>query len=205
MHGLEVKKATTETELQDAIRLEGGVFQQCGFVDTQEYEVYIPQSHFFGGFDGKGCGGMVRLITGAPLLPPVLSLGLVIEETPEKWRSLASTLKLDEFATIAVEESRRGLDLFLDLVRVSYRDAKERGVTHFGIIMEKERVEALNSFYKFRYRQVGPEQHYQGEVHLVAPFILDFKDQEDYLLKEDPDYLDWFINEPINSGKARPQ
>lgn len=196
-HDLVVKQATNQQEVASACEIETGIFQQCGFVSLKDYQVYLDQSHFFGGFERAGqCRGVVRIIEGSPLLPPVIR-DMKVTESGDGYRALAATGRFEEFATIAIEEDARGLDLFLDLVRIAYRDARRRGVTHFGIIMEPQRVEMMNQFYDFCYTRVGPDQRYGGEDHVTAPFVLDFEEQERHLRDTRPAYLKWFVHDPL--------
>ncbi|MFI5240095.1 MAG: hypothetical protein ACHQUB_00045 [Candidatus Saccharimonadia bacterium] len=201
MHACAIRKLTEPGEIQLALAREAIEFRKNEFLDVAEkYAEQIPDSHFFGAFGPDGtCEGMTRIISSGLHLPPFLGEGVVIYDR-EKWAMLARGGLLDEFATVAVEESGRGLGIFVDLVRVAYRDAKLRGRKYFGIIMEPDRVEAMNAFYHYRYKIVGPPQLYEGEVNsLVAPYVLDFVDQERYLIESGRlDYLQWFVRHPIN-------
>ncbi len=205
MKDIDVRKINTAKDLALALALESETFQQCGFVSMDAYASYLPQSHFYGAFDGDNqCVGMARVIEGLPVAPPLLAHGLEIDRVPDVWVSLAGEGKLEELATLVVTPNLRKAPLVMDLIRLAYRDSKSRGGTHFGIIMEPERVEQLNRHWQLRFFPIGPPQNYMGEVHFTVPFVTEFDDWDANTLRCNPEYFKWFASGPIHDSRYRP-
>jgi hypothetical protein len=192
----EVGLITDQTNHRQALALEQRVWYQESYGDLAVYEKYLPQSRIFVAYKDGNVVGMNRLIDGAPALPPFLT------EMPIEDQTLAGNLiseaakyKVEEFGTVAIEKEFRGGRLFLDLCRLAYRDAAERGIQTWGIIMEPERVQKMNSGLGFTFKQIGPTVDYQGGM--CAAHIMDFAEVRHNMSTTKPELYDWFVNQPL--------
>lgn len=77
---------------------------------------------------------------------------------------------------------------------MAYRDAVDRGVKRWGIIMESRRVTAMNRRYGFSFRQVGEERYYQGGY--CAAHVLDLRAVAVHMAKVRPAEYQWFTGSP---------
>lgn len=193
----QIRLVANEAERLDALRIEADVFEEQGFLDTGHYDAYEAQSRIWAASDGDGCRGMIRLFHGRPLLPPALALVDQVDDR-DFLVELSAQGRLEEFS-IAVARRARSVRLFLDLVRAGYRDSRRRGVTHYFIVMEPRRVAAMNRRFAFTYQRCGPDQHYAGEAHITAPFLLSFAEQEASLMSRGEDYLRWQLFDPLDA------
>jgi hypothetical protein len=183
--------------------VERGVFRACGYADIGDYDQYDEQSHVFGAFsEDARCSGMLRLVGRGEHPLPVLRY-MELDE-PELWQRYFAEGRVDEVATVAVLPEHRDGRLFLDLVRLGYRDARSRGVGHTMIITEPERVAAMNRDFHLRFVQVGPDQHFRGEIQVTAPFAVDFDAQDRHMESSRPDYLTWFRDVPFDASMPSP-
>lgn len=136
-------------ELISAREVEKRVFLQQGY--PYYYEIYDAQSVMIGAFVGGQCVGAIRLIAQQPIEPPVLKDCSVWE--PGEFQGLAE--KFEEVGTVAVlpeyEHAGIGMALYLS----AYGSALDRGVTHWGIVLEPERVEFFNTNFHFAFVVIG--------------------------------------------------
>lgn len=195
----DVKVLSDDSDIQLALDLEQEVWYQEGFGKLDVYDKYLPQSRMFAAFDGEKCVGVNRLFAGTPKLPPF------IEAMPIDDPSLRESLiigshnqTVEEYGTAAVERDLRSGRIFLDLCRVAYRDATERGIEHWGIIMEPTRVEKMNRFLGFTFKQVGPEIDYQGGD--CAAHIMSFPEVRQHMQSTRPKLYDWFVDQPLDNS-----
>ncbi|HLG90772.1 MAG TPA: hypothetical protein VI336_01250 [Candidatus Saccharimonadales bacterium] len=188
---------TGESDMARALVLEQEVWHEEQYGDLEDYKKYLPQSRVFAAFDGDKCIAMNRLIAGAPELPPFITEMPFYDERVKQELILGSqNLKVEEFGTVAIERSYRGGRTFLDQSRHSYRDATERDIETWGIIMEPERVTNMNT-YGFTFEQVGPTIKYQGGM--CAAHIMRFAEVRKHMQATLPKIYDWFVNQPLEN------
>jgi hypothetical protein len=194
-----VKLLETGDAINEAIGLEQEIWHQEQYDDPQDYdyEKYTPQSRTFAAYDDEGkVIGVTRLFEGSPLLPPFLAkMPINDPELAQKLAEQAAELKAEEFGTVAVRKELRGGRIFMDFCRVAWRDAADRGVQTWGIIMEPERVEKMNSGLGFTFKQIGPAIQYQGGE--CAAHIMDFDEVRANMSSTKPELYDWFVNQPL--------
>jgi predicted GNAT family N-acyltransferase len=195
----EVKILDSHEDIMDAIGFEKAIWREEQYDDPQDYdyEKYTPQSRVLAAYSNEGdLIGMTRLFDGVPILPPFLEkLPIDDKELAKKLAIEASEYKAEEFGTVAVKKELRGSRIFMDLCRIAWRDATQRDVQTWGIIMEPERVEKMNSGLGFTFKQIGPAIQYQGG--LCAAHIMDFDEVRQNMSSKKPELYDWFVNQPL--------
>jgi hypothetical protein len=216
----EVRYAVTPEESRAALHVEDDVFREMEFVPVGElYEPYLPQSALFGAFTIEGgCLGVMRLVDGGALLPPMFAPSHHVDITvdPARWVSLAERGMLEEVATLAVPRRYRGSSVLLDLIRFGCRhasgildDATPRELTHshMSAILAPGVAWGLRLRYYIPWQQVGPEQHYMEgteyrEDIVTAPYVLDLRYFEDEVLARQPAFREWFLYGPMSDHHA---
>lgn len=196
-NSFEVRNISSNIDIERALELEQKVWHEEGYGELDVYEKYIPQSRFFAAFEGEKCVGMNRLFAGAPELPPFAG------EMPYHDEAIKADIEagcgagiIEEFGTVAVDKDHRSRKVFMDLCRISFRDAESRGVKMWGIIMEPRRVAMMNKHLGFTFKQVGPAIDYQGGD--CAAHLMDFSEVHEHMRATKPELYDWFVNEPLN-------
>ncbi len=166
------------SELDEGRAVEKTVFLQQGY--PYDYEIYDGQSVMLGAFVDEHCVGVIRLIAQDPVLPPVLNDCVVW--SPDELRALGG--RFEEVGTVAVlpeyEHSGIGLALYCS----AYGSALERNVTHWGIVMEPERVEFFNSNFFFTFSVIG-ELGYKGWA--CSPYVMNLEEAERNIFRNDSD------------------
>ncbi len=166
------------SELVEGRLVEKTVFLQQGY--PYDYEIYDSQSVMLGAFVGGDCVGAIRLIAQDPVLPPVLKDCVIW--SPDDLRALGS--RFEEVGTVAVlpeyEHSGIGLALYCS----AYGSALERNVTHWGIVMEPERVEFFNTSFFFTFNVIG-ELGYKGWA--CSPYAMNLEEAERNIFRNDKD------------------
>ena len=164
-------------ELAAALAVEETVFKQQEY--PYDYECYNQQSVLLGAFVQGQCVGALRLIAQTPIAPPVL-LDCTVWE-PEQWQQLG--LRFEELGTVAVlpEYEKQGIGFML--YASAYGNARLRGVTHWGIVMEPFRVDILNTNFHFTFFEVG-DMGYKGWD--CTPNVMVLLDTERNLFENDP-------------------
>ncbi len=192
----EVRLQSENDDIGQALALEQKVWTEENYGDLTVYEKYLPQSRIYAAFDGDRCVGMNRLFSGSPELPPFISK-MKIEDPKIKAELIKSCadLKVEEFGTVAIERELRNGRVFPDLCRLAYRDATERGIQTWGVIMEPDRVQKMNRYLGFTFKQVGPATTYQGGE--CASHIMDFDEVREQMSSKKPKLYEWFVNEPL--------
>jgi hypothetical protein len=199
----QVRAARSDAELLAARAVERGVFRACGYADIDDYDRFDAQSHVFGAFGADAeCSGMLRLV--GPGEHPLPACEYMQLDEPGLWQQRAADGRVDEVATAAVLPEHRDGRLFLDLMRLGYRDALARGIEHTMIITEPERVTAMNRDFHLRFRQVGPDQHFRGETVVTAPFAVDLAALAVDLAASAPEHLAWFRDVPFDASVPSP-
>jgi len=172
-------------ERVSALAIEQQVFLEEGY--PYDYRRYDSQSRVFGAFEGKICVGALRVVSQAPLLPPVLADCQVWDIA--EWQSMGETFA--ELATQAVVQDYRHQMVGLMLIREAYTDARIRGLKALAVITEPANVKYLNEEAHFACRQIG-EIGFKGWE--CAPYIHVFDEVETKLAAADPESFNWFTS-----------
>jgi len=150
--GVEVRIATSETDLAAAFALEQRVFEEENY--PYEYGQYNEQSTVVTAWLGDQIAGVVRLIGGrAGLLQPFLTDCQVWDE---RWQRLSLCGQLEELGTAAVDQKFRGLFIAPKLYREAFANLRTRGITHLAIIEEPTRVARLSQLMSLDFIRIGP-------------------------------------------------
>ncbi len=134
-----IRVAESDWEKESVAALERQVFLDEKY--PYPYAQYDSQSVLIGAWDGDQIVGALRLIAGGPLAPPVLAECDVPDQI---WHTAAADGLLEELGTVAVHRGYRGRFVAPRLYRVALASSRARGVTHWALIMEPDRVETLN-------------------------------------------------------------
>lgn len=194
--GNEVRLLTDYESIQTALKFEQKIWHEENYGDLAEYSKYLPQSRIFAVFDSGRCLGMMRLFDGAAEIPPFLDKMPITDPVlKEQLIKEGKQYKVEEFGTVAVAKELRGGRTFLDICRRAWRDASERGIQTWGIIMEPERVEKMNQGLGFSFKQIGPVVDYQGGE--CAAHIMDFDEVRTNMRTVKPELYNWFVNQPL--------
>jgi len=188
-------------ELSNAAEIEQSVWDEKGFgnLDEEGYAKYIAKSRTFAAFDKTGkCVGVNRMFGGTDgILPPFLGMSFYDEAVQAKLKMSAMRGDLEELGTVAVVPGLRGKMVNAHLWRLAYRDAVDRGVKQWGIIMEPERVESMNKGYGFAFEQLGGVEDYQGGD--CAAFVMNLEEAAHQMRHKKPAQYLWFTRLPLNS------
>lgn len=185
--------------LRTAAILEQEVWNEMGYGSLDEYSELIADSRTFTAHDRDRCVGVTRMfghVTGRT--QPFLLLpfdDLVLFET------LADGARkgiVEELGTVAVARDRRRDGMVsASLWRIAYRDAVNRGIRYWGIIMEPQHVRAMNRIFGFTFKQAGPTVDYQGGM--CAAHYLDLVEVDYSVRERRPDVWEWFVNVPLHA------
>lgn len=185
------------TRLQKASKLEQDIWFEKGYGSLDEYEQYIKHSRTFTALDGENCIGVARLFGGRTIPPPFVELpfdsitehSVILEE--------CSKGNIEEVGTVAVAKEHRNGLTSTHLYRLAYRDARSRGIQKWGIIMEPERVQAMNEMYGFTFKQLGKPIEYQGGA--CAAHIMDLDEVDANMSQKFPEIYEWFVSRPLST------
>lgn len=195
-HDLAIVSTDDPEEIVEATELEQRIWHENDFGDLDVYDKYTNQSQVIKANIGDTCVGMTRMFKGYPELPPfVEGMKYYNESDKKEMIALCSEGRIEELGTTAVDHRATG-DLKRSVVssnmwRLAYRDARARGVEHWGIIMEPERVEKMNKQFGFTFKQLGPAEEYQGGD--CAPFVMDLREVDKSMQKTNPIKHHWFV------------
>ncbi len=192
-------------QLDEAGELEQKVWDEMdyGSLEEEGYGPHIEHSRTFAAFSKDGrCIGMNRMF-GAheteeeTIVPPFLDEEMPYYDETERESIAEQALRgeVEELGTVAVEKEFRGKSVNLHLWRLAYRDARERGIKSWGIIMEPERVQRMNERHGFRFRQLGEAVWYQGGA--CAAHIMDLEEVNQAMQHEHPIEHFWFARKNI--------
>ncbi len=186
-----------KSDIDAALKLETEIWERKNYGDLGEYAKYLPQSRVFASFDDTNeCIGVTRLFAGTPETPPFMSLPIEDDSLRTSLEHECTEGMLEELGTAAVHEKAPAVKIALDMWRLAYRDARSRGIKHWGIIMEPNRVEVMNKRYGFTFRKIGLAIDYQGGM--CAAHLMDLDEVDQHMSQQKPDYYQWFVNEPLN-------
>lgn len=194
-----VSKADT-VRLDEALRLEQKIWDENDFGSLDEYEIYNQQSRVISVYRDGECVGVTRLFDGAPELPPFMHLPFYEQSDEKLLAEYCSSGQMEELGTTAVDHKASMVPpgvISTHMWRIAYRDARSRGMKYWGIIMEPERVKAMNDSFNFTFRQLGPVVDYQGGD--CAAFIMDLQEVDEQMSQSAPDLYDWFVNQELGS------
>lgn len=166
-------RVVSGSELLAAREVEETVFLQQGY--PYDYHCYDDQSVMLGAFDGEKCVGVIRLIAQQPILPPVLKDCVVWE--PRVWQALGSCF--EEVGTVAVLPEYEHSGIGLALYCCAYGSALQRGVTHWGIVMEQDRIDFFNENFFFTFAPIG-EVGYKGWDCTPSAMVLEEAERNIY-------------------------
>lgn len=202
-HDLKIGLTVKKKEIKQALKLEQKIWDENDFGSLDDYKVYNKQSRVFAAFKGKKCVGITRLFAGGPELPPFAKEMPITDEADRKQIvEDCANGDMEELGTTAVDHELSGAPKNListDMWRLAYRDARQRGIKKWGIIMEPERVQKMNDNFGFTFQQLGPAVEYQGGD--CAGFVMDLEEVDQQMSKNLPDLYDWFVNQPLNPAK----
>ncbi|HYF96682.1 MAG TPA: hypothetical protein VD947_01440, partial [Patescibacteria group bacterium] len=202
-YDLRIGLATNKKEIKKALEVEQSIWNKNDFGSLEEYKKYNKQSRVFTAFKGKECVGVTRLFAGDPELPPFTELPITDEADRQQIIEECARGDIEELGTTAVNHEKSGAPktvISTDMWRLAYRDARARGIKHWGIIMEPERVEKLNEQFGFTFKQLGPAVDYQGGD--CAAFRMDLEEVDQSMSEKMPEAYDWFVNQPLNPAKS---
>jgi lauroyl/myristoyl acyltransferase len=84
------------------------------------------------------------------------------------------------------------------LWRLAYRDAVDRDIKQWGIIMEPERVERMNKGHGFTFEQLGEvKKDYQGGD--CAAFVMNLDEVASQMRRKKPIQYFWFTRKSLRS------
>lgn len=186
---LTLKLETDHGEIDKAIKLESEIFDEEGFGETiEQYSKYKNQSRVISAFDGDERIGVIRLIAGKPERPPFMSDFEI--KRKEELEELVNKGKLEEVGTVAVAKEYRNKNIGIELYKAAYKDAKERGITHWGIIMEPKRVNAFNKRLFFAFEELALAKWYMGGN--CASYVMNLAEGEKNQSQHNRALYDWF-------------
>jgi GNAT superfamily N-acetyltransferase len=173
--------------------------KQYGNLEEEGYLPFIKNSRTFGALDPEGnIVGMNRMFQATETeVPPFLEMDFDDESEKEAIIADARLGNTEELGTVAVLPKFRGKRANLRLWRMAYRDARERGIQNWGIIMEPERVAKMNKYQGFTFRQLGPAVNYQGGD--CAPFIMSLEEVDQSMSKNHRLNYFWFVTKKLKT------
>lgn len=194
-HGFEYGLIRDASHLEKAATLEQQVWDEkdYGNLEVEGYGPHITISRTFAAFKGEDCIGMTRMFrANEEIVPPFLEDEMPYEDEAErqKFTDLAREGLVEELGTVAVAPEHRGKRVNLRLWRMAYRDARARGVKYWGIIMEPERVERMNKYQGFTFKQLGETIDYQGGE--CAAHIMNLEEVDESMRAKHPLNHYWF-------------
>ena len=170
-------------------------WDQRGYGSLEDYNMRLSQqTRLFGVFDGDDCVGSTRLFTNGSHTPPFLTQ--MLYSNPEEKNILLdqfSAGKVEELGTAATDNDPKYRKVAILIWRLALRDAIQRGVEKWGIIMEPRRVDVVNRLYGFNFTRLGEPVDYQGGE--CAAHLLDLSNPVNEATK--PDLRKWFIEDPL--------
>lgn len=187
-----------ESFLALAEEREENEWEKNGFGSLEEYKKYNMQSQVYAAFRGDKCVGLTRIFAGHPEVPPFAQLSFDSDEKRQEVLELCRSGRVEEVGTAAVNHELSQAPkhfVALHMWRLAYRDAVEKGMQYWGIIMEPSRVEAMNEHFSFTFEQLGPATDYQGGD--CAPFIMNLEEVDSRMSANLPDLYYWFVKEPL--------
>ena len=191
-----------EDMLNKAAMLEEAIWEKSGYNEAgsiADYRKYRNQSRTFAVFHDSGeCLGVSRVFEGGPELPPFLAddrLVISDDDIRDGLEEACRQGEVEELATAAVLPEVPLGTASIAMWRLAYRDAIQRGIKGWSIIMEPRRVAAMNRRYGFCFEQLGPEVFYQGGD--CAVHLMDLIKVREHMQISNPDAYRWFVEEPL--------
>ncbi|MGI8636429.1 MAG: hypothetical protein ACR2KZ_13615, partial [Segetibacter sp.] len=159
--GIKFSPAQSPVTKKLAGELEQEVWSEKNYGNLDSYKDNIDNSRLFTAFDDSECVGIVRLFQ-PPAVAPFIDLPFYDPTSQAKILQSYQNGEIEELGTTAVKKGFRNGVVSNRLRRLAYRDARQRNIQYWGIIMEPERVEKMNKFFGFTFKQLGPTIQYQG-------------------------------------------
>lgn len=191
--GLSDKELLNQAEIREEIE-----WQENDFGSLEEYKKYNKQSRVYAAFRDETCVGLTRIFAGNPEIPPFAELPFDSKEKRQEVLDLCRNGQIEEVGTAAVNHELSQAPrhfVALHLWRLAYRDAIEKGMQYWGIIMEPDRVQTMNERFHFTFEKLGSAVDYQGGD--CAAFIMDLKEVDKKMSKHMPELYHWFVKEPL--------
>ncbi|QQS26820.1 hypothetical protein IPM44_03820 [bacterium] len=171
-------------EREAALAVEEKIFREENY--PYDYRQFDDQSRVFGAFDGDICIGALRMIGAGRHLPPFITDCQLWH--PEVPMALFHTGQLEELGTVVVVEASRSANIALELYRAAFQTSRGLGVTHWGIVMEAERTEFLNTAIHTTFEQCGDIGFHDWAI---PPYIMDLLEFEKNMHDCDPAFYAW--------------
>jgi len=177
--------------------VESEAWLNTGLGDSSENRRYDNQSRVIvAERDGEVVGVSRIFQHGEFQLPALSQMPYDNEKQKADIEELVNAGLIEEFGITArnVSKSHRR-ETALNMFRIAYRDAKNRGIKAWLIIMEPPRVKKMNRWYKFTFEKLGPEIYYQGGD--CAVHILKFDEVERSMRDSSSKRANWFEEEAL--------
>jgi len=178
---------------------EQAIWDERGYGNLEEegYGPHIAASRTSAAFTEEGTFVAVNRMFGGDeeMTPPALEMPMDDEGRRETLKDLARKGLLEELGTVAVAKEWRGKGVNTQIWRMAYRDAVARGIKHWVIIMEPDRVENMNKRYGFTFEKIGEAKEYQGGD--CALHIMDLEQANNTMALKHPLAWFWFTKAPL--------
>ncbi len=195
---LRVRLTDDPRQIEEASALEQAIWDKNNFGSLDEYRKYDDQCRMFVAEEQGEIIGVTRMFYGGPELPPFMDLPFYDKAEKEQIEKSCLTGDIEELGTTGIDKEKDKAPkhvVALEMWRLAYRDAMQRGVKNWGIIMEPERVEKMNQNFGFKFKQLGPAKDYQGGD--CAPFVMDLQEVDAHMSQTLPELYDWFVKQPL--------
>lgn len=187
-------------DLFQAKELEEQIWKQKGYGSAKINRKYDNQSSVFVAKDMTNGDviGLLRLFHKGQYELPFLSemnyddvrrKATIIEGVDQGHIEEVGVLLRDRHRTASTETA-------VNLSRLAYRHAVERGVTHWAMVMEPRRAKIMNRYRGYSFRQLGKPKYYQGgecAAHIMRLQMVRFK-----MRVFKPKLYKWFTQEPLS-------
>jgi len=180
------------SEYEAAEQVERDVFLANEY--PYNYTKYRHQSHLLGAFTVDGqCVGALRLIATQPYEIPFFSGSDVVD--PQQWLDMQR--RFEEVGTIAVLPDLEHQGIGMALYREAWVNARKRGVTHWGIVLEQERVDFFNDVLNFDFCPAAPlgwrEPDSDRVWEDVGSFVASIEACERKIAQNNPEEWAWLL------------
>jgi hypothetical protein len=183
--------------IRAATAVEEEAWWRAGLGDGSANRRYDQQSRVVVAEHNGRVIGISRIFQrGEQELPALSEMRFYSEEERARLAGRVEEGRAEEFGILArdVEHSTKRRTA-LHMFRIAYRDARNRGVEEWLIIMEPPRVRRLNRWYGTTFEQLGPTIWYQGGE--CAAHVLRFAGVEERALARPSRRTVWFGLKPL--------
>lgn len=185
-------------EAEHVLNFEQRIWDQKGYGSLGDYNKYLAQTRLFACFKDGKCVGATRIFTNGNSDQPapfISEMHYYMSEEKDRIQAGFARGEIDELGTTSFANLSDLRGSVRNLWRLAYRDAAQRGVKAWGIIMEPNRVRAMSRLNKFTFTQLGESIDYQGGD--CAPHVMYFDDYIEAIGKIDPSLKHWFVDEDL--------